>query len=371
MKLENSQAFLTLVRLGINHELINDSKPTIYDAETINWTELKALAERQGLFAILMDGIEKLRTNDNHNENENLPKQMALLEWIGEVLHNYEHRYQAYQKAIRELAGFYNAHGLKMMVLKGYACNIDWPKPEHRPCGDIDIWLFGKQKEADASLEAEKGIKIDNSHHHHTVFYWGGFMVENHYDFINIHHHKSNVGIEKILKKLGEDDSHYIELNGEKVYSPSPNLHALFLLRHALNEFAAGSINIRQLLDWAFFLEKHGKEVDWDWLHSVLDEYHMRDFYNCINGICVDNLGFESTLFPLLQFNSCQKDRVLNEILDPEIPNNKPQYLIIRVFWKINRWKANEWKHKLCYKESMWSAFWSGVWSHLLKPASI
>lgn len=80
---------------------------------------------------------------------------------------------------------------------------------------------------------------IDISHHHHTVFEWQGFTVENHYDFINVHHHKSHVGLEQIFKELGENETNYVELNGEKVYLPSPNLHALFLIRHALNHFAS------------------------------------------------------------------------------------------------------------------------------------
>ena len=79
------------------------------------------------------------------NSTNTLPLQMKL-EWIGEVLQNYEQRYSAYENAIGSLADFYNQHGFKMMVLKGYACSLDWPKPEHRPCGDIDIWQFGQQK---------------------------------------------------------------------------------------------------------------------------------------------------------------------------------------------------------------------------------
>lgn len=47
-------------------------------------------------------------------------------------------------------------------------------------------------------------IKIDTSHHHHTVFEWEGFTVENHYDFLNVHHHKSNVEMERIFKSLGD-----------------------------------------------------------------------------------------------------------------------------------------------------------------------
>lgn len=61
-------------------------------------------------------------------------------------MQSYEGRYAAYEKAIGSLAGFYNQHGYKMMVLKGYASSLDWHNPKHRPCGDIDIWQFGEQK---------------------------------------------------------------------------------------------------------------------------------------------------------------------------------------------------------------------------------
>ena len=298
------------------------------------------------------------------------PKEMILL-WIGEVLQDYEYRYEQYRRSVAELAGFYNEHGIKMMLIKGLSCGMNWPKPEHRPCGDIDIWLFGQQSEADAILEKEKGIKVDKSEHHHTVFFWRDFMVENHYDFINVHHHKSNVEIEKILKELGQDDSHLEEINGEKVYSPSPNLHALFLLKHMMMHFAAEGITLRQLIDWAFFAKAHHKEVDWDWLMGVLDKFGMEDLYNTFNAICVEDLGFEATIFHHVQFNPITKTMVLNDILSPEFSIEPPNNLFKRVSFKLRRWRGNTWKHELCYKESMWSAFWSGIWNHLLKPSSI
>lgn len=160
------------------------------------------------------------------------------------------------------------------MILKGYACSLKWPKPEHRPCGDIDIWLFGKQKKADELIAKEKGIKVDTSHHHHTVFFWRDFMVENHYDFVNVHGLKSSAQLEKIFKALGEDNSHFVDVYGEKVYLPSPNLHAIFLIRHMVSHFAAAEITLRQVLDWGFFVEKHTKEIDWGgclkcWKNSI------------------------------------------------------------------------------------------------------
>lgn len=321
-----------------------------------------------GLSAIVLDGLNEVLKSNPHLSSLNSQFKLSL---IGEVMQSYDGRYSVYEKAIGSLAAFYNQHGYKMMVLKGYASSLDWPNPKHRPCGDIDIWQFGKQKEADAVLTKEKGVKIDTTHHHHTVFEWDGFSVENHYDFINVHHHKSNAEFEKILKQLGEDDSFSVEVNGEKVYLPSPNLHALFLLKHLMMHFASEGIMLRQVVDWGFFVEKHGKEVDWNYVQDVLDRFGMHQMFNIINAICVGDLGFDVAYFPAVQFDPGLKDRVLNEILAPEYSNHTPTGFIKRVIFKIRRWMANAWKHQLCYKDSMWSAFWSGVWNHLLKPSSI
>lgn len=361
-ELENNLhfTFLQLVRLGIG-----TSKDVTVSKGSISWADLKSLADEQGLTAVVLDALN----TDGANLTESMPLRMKL-EWIGEVLQNYEQRYKTYENAISSLAGFYNQYGYKMMLLKGYGCSLDWPKPEHRPCGDIDIWLFGEQKGADGVL-SKKGIILDNSHHHHSIFYWDNFMVENHYDFIEIHHHKSNPGFEKILKELGNDDSYTTLVNGEKVYLPSPNLHALFLLKHAMSHFAAEIFTFRQLLDWAFFVKKYTKEIDWPWVEQILEEYGMKKLYDVFNAICVGDLGFDVHLFPIVQSDPTLKDRVLNEMLSPEFSETEPKGLIKRVIFKYRRWKANEWKHELCYKESMWSAFWSGTWNHLLKPSTI
>ena len=192
--------FLALIRIGLG-----DSNTIASVSASINWSDVKALAERQGLSAILVDGIERLQ------ESLRPPKE-ELLQMIGEVMQGYELRYEMYRRAIAELAAFYNSHGFRMMVLKGYVCSINWPKPEHRPCGDIDIWLYGDYKEADAVLKREKGIEINNDRQHHTVFDWLGFMVENHFDFTDLHHHKSNRDIEEILKDLGHKSTSTIDI---------------------------------------------------------------------------------------------------------------------------------------------------------------
>lgn len=224
---------------------------------------------------------------------------------------------------------------------------------------------------ADEVISREAGIDVDTSEHHHTVFLWKGFMVENHYDFINVHHHKSNADFERILKELGNDDTYSVEVYGERVCIPSPDLHNLFLLRHAMAHFAATEITTRHLLDWAFFIEKNSKDINWTWSQEVLGKFGMTEFFSIVIAICIEDLGFDKLLFPICYHDPEMKNKVLSEILSPQFPGKMPTKLFARVIWKYRRWYANTWKHKLCYKESLWSAFWSGVWNHLLKPSSI
>ena len=87
--------------------------------------------------------------------------------------------------------------------------------------------------------------------------------------------------------------------------------------------------------------------------------------------ICIEDLGFDAGLFPKPVYDAALKERVLGELLSPEFAEPMPSGLLRRIMFKFRRWRANEWKHRLCYTESMWSAFWSGVWDHLLKPKSI
>ena len=137
MQSVNKESFLSLVRMGIGHSGVI---PNVLD-----WQAIKNLADKQGLTAVVVDGIEQLP------DTKRPPKEL-LLQWIGEVFQSYENRYKLYQRAIAELAGWYNAHGYKMMVLKGYACGLDWLKPEHRPCGDIDIFLMDKEGRHDEEM---------------------------------------------------------------------------------------------------------------------------------------------------------------------------------------------------------------------------
>ena len=257
-----------------------------------------------------------------------------------------------------------------MMVIKGYGLSLNYPVPAHRPCGDVDIWNYGEYKRADQLLHDELGIKIDNSHHHHTVFHFEGQMFENHYDFVNVYAHPSSKEVEVRLKELAFQGDEEIEVEGKPVFLPSPDLNALFLLRHTSAHFAAEKMSLRQILDWGTFVQKYHDRIDWKGLESFVDSVGMTPFYQVLNGICVDYLGFPIHVFP--SGRSSVEGRVMEDFFSPEFTDENPKGCLFgSLWWRYRRWKYNAWKHRLVYPESMLRTFLAQLKAHLMKPASL
>ena len=87
-----------------------------------------------------------------------------------------------------------------------------------------------------------------------------------------------------------------------------------------------------------------------------------------MNAICVENLGFDASIFHGIQFNPVLKEKVLRDIMYFGYSFEDSPSVIRKYAYMFQRWRGNIWKQKLCYKETIWSMFWNGIWSHLLKP---
>ena len=127
-------SLLHLLQLGLSGKIKESVIDIKYD---IDWHSVYALALRQGITAIQLDAISKL-------PNEARPSKPVLLQWIGQAT-MMERMYARHKERIASLAELYGQQGIRMLLLKGYGCSLCYPKPDHRPTGDIDVYLFGKQ----------------------------------------------------------------------------------------------------------------------------------------------------------------------------------------------------------------------------------
>lgn len=398
----------------INYSLHRESSVSaIY---TANWAEVYGLAVKQGVLALVWDGLQPLfaecmmarqevtekecskqdpakgtpsvslipeqdaekenlftnRISERGISETDLPDRVLHLQWVLNV-EQIEKRYNKQKRLIGQLAAFYQEHGIRMMLLKGYGLSLLYPMPAHRECGDIDIWLYGDQERADRLLKEEKGVKIDPDKHHHTTFTIGGIMVENHYDFLNVHSHRSNREIEAELKRLAaEEPCEEIKVEGATVWLPSPNFNALFLLRHAAAHFAAAEIGLRHLVDWAVLLKHHAACIDWTWLDRLCRYHHMDRFLYAITALSIDHLGLSTEGLPTIPRNRELEEEILNEIISPRFAEKMPEQGIVhRLLFRYRRWWANRWKHRLVYREGLFATFLQQIFSHLMKPKSL
>ena len=357
--MKNNQTLLRLVRIGsgldsaISDTILPDSP---------NWQSLYPIALHQGVSAILLDAIGLLQEDVR-------PAKSVLLQWIGQAT-MMERMYARHKERIASLAELYGQQGIRMLLLKGYGCSLCYPKPEHRPTGDIDVYLFGKNDEADDLVEKCLGIKVHREYHKHSTFNYGGVEVENHAKFIDDVSHKSNIRFEQILMSV-LDKEECLPSPIDNVLLPSPTFNALFLLRHTGEHFASNEITLRHVLDVGTFFRQYHSHIDWPLVFKVYKEERMLRFFNAIVTICVEYIGIDAACFAsddklyTYQSDTSLADRILSDIFEKKdtLPmstagintiGKKLKYAID----KSHRWWRNRWKYKLVYNENLVESFW-------------
>lgn len=359
-----TQAVMLLIKASLGNNDLNCR--ACLDAP-IDWDRVYHLAAAQGVLAIVWDGIAELHRVGIMDTTRVIPRELRL-KWALSV-ENIEKRYMKQRSALAHLSHILAEHDIRVAPLKGYGLSLCYPIPEHRACSDIDIWLFGEQKRADDILRSKYNIAIDEDKHHHTVFYLDGVMVENHYDFLNIASHYSSRSIESYLKEEATRSTEVLTVDGATIYLPSVDCHALFLLRHAASHFAAIGIVLRHVIDWGLFVKRHHKDINWDRLRSICREQNMEEFLDAMSAMASEICNMNLSLIPGTQRRISLERRILCDILEPEFSTKRPDKGTIRIItFKLRRWWANRWKHRLVYRDTLVSSFITQTWSHIRKP---
>lgn len=364
------QSLLTLIRSAVSGGNIDTG-----ELDGTDWQDLYALSIDQGVAGICFDTVARLKEGGRISIDP-----ILFTEWYG-VMRLWEAEYAKHQYEIKNLNRFYSHFGIRMLLLKGVGVSTSWPEPKHRPCGDIDIFLFedkdfieqGKvtcaQDRGDALITERLHLKVNRGTSHHSDFDIEGVNVENHKDLLDDESHRANAVVGDALLSLlsagrGTDR---IMADGVEVAVPSATFNALYLLRHAGLHFATERLLLRQVLDWGLMVQ-NSKGIDWDFVLQVVREQKMERFLDCMIEICVCDLGMDASCFPPFQPQGRLKDRVLADILSPEFNEENDTVIGVNVryiIYKVRRFVANRWKYRLVYPTSLWGIFWNLAWNRL------
>lgn len=267
------------------------------------------LGMEQGFPSVLYDGLQKVFAQGSYQIDEDLN-----YDWFGTCL-GAEMAYAAQEKTLSFLSSFYRYYGMEMMLLKGFGLCPLYPVPNHRPLGDIDIWLFGNLEKGDALLEEKLGIQVEKDKEHHTVFSVNGIMVENHYEFLNLKSHPTNRLFHEALERLGREQKEPYPVGRGVVFLPSATFNSVFLFRHLAQHYMGAGINFRQLADWVLFLKRDAAKVDWSVLTDLVKNSGCEPFYRAVMGLSVHLFGLSAQMFPPFERAEAWEKQVVRDIL--------------------------------------------------------
>ena len=289
--------FLQLVRFGLGTS--KDAKIP----KDVDWVRLKALADAQGLTAVVLDGLNSLPLSSL--DAYGMP-QMLRLEWIGEVLQG-EQTYKLHQEVATDMANLFHRNGIRTYVLKGRIIAECYPRPEHRVSSDMDCFLSnnnvnlndndnrrGSHEEAwklGNDLIRAKHFDVGEGFYKNSSFHLPGLMVENHLFLTPFRGNERLESLEKVLQAMLQEDKGEDVIEGTWLYRPPVMVSALFLIEHAYSHFLHEGLTWRMVLDWVMFRKKHEKEIVWADFEAHMDEFGFRKFYDAFNAIGMETFN--------------------------------------------------------------------------------
>lgn len=341
--------FLQLVSSGIGTS--RDTKIS----KNFDWNTLEVLAKKQGLFAIVFDGVEQLLPSLR-------PQLTTWLRWIGEVQLE-EARCNQQRGEAFKMARLFHRNGIRTYVLKGDVVSECYPKPQHRVCCDLDCFLLPEESNFDAwdkgnRLIEDAGGKVEEIFYKNSTFHFPSLMVENH-KFLtpfrgNYRLRQLEVLLQGMVKNgiVGQAHDEDARFEGSELWRPPVLVSALFLIEHAYSHFLHEGLTWRHVLDWVMFSRKHKDKINWEEFDSRIDEFGFRKFYDAF-------IRLGKYLLGEIQDNclTVQEKKMLDDVWRPLDLHESVRGFKGKLALAGNTWRAR-WKYRYFTEITWFTALW-------------
>ena len=336
--------FFRLIRsgAGLGAAPVSDTADTAVTPGS--WERIYRMAADHGLSAVMWDGICRLPAAQQ-------PPRETRIRWALSA-EKLEERYRHQQQTASKLAARFSEEGLRMLLLKGLGLSRDYPLPEHRECGDIDIYLYG-QSDKGVRVLHEIGAHLYFDVPKHSEYVWDGVLIENHRTILNVRRNRTERELNAVLVRLLEKEGTHGLAPG--IQAPRATFNAIFLIRHAAVHFQKEGIVLRHLCDWACFLTRHWDEIDHALFRTAMEDYRMDRFADLMTAAAVEYLGAE---VPGPECEAGMLGRFMEEVLTLSPMPDKPLPRLLR---KLSGPYRNRWRLREVLRTPVWRYYYDTV----------
>ena len=184
--------------------------------------------------------------------------------------------------------------GATPLVVKGIVCRQLYPRADHRPSADEDLWIPPEQYPLCHGVMTRLGLvtgETDPDGVYEVPYRRAGSPL-----YIELHKHLFPPGFRVADAELNgffSNARHIIEqVPGGTLRTLHPTDHMTYLLFHAFKHFLHSGFGIRQICDILLFAHRHGGAIDWEQVRLSCRAIRAEKFAAALFAIGIRHLGF-------------------------------------------------------------------------------
>ena len=233
-------------------------------------------AQMQNLLPLLAYMNKKHRLFSDENTNAVLNRQLRQTIF----LHN--QRYAAFE----ELSKTLSENGIDHLPVKGWYLRHLYEVPELRTFGDIDVLIRREDRQRVHGLMVSMGFSVQTDWEPTYTYRRGAELYELHTNLMEA----SLDGRSDLPAYFADAWSHAHVVSGRR-FEPEKSFHFLYTLCHLAKHLYAGGAGLRMYLDAALFLQRHGRELDWEGIRREMAALKLPEFLDTVLTCCESWFG--------------------------------------------------------------------------------
>ena len=266
--------------------LTGEAPPLALFKAPVDWDAVYKISFDQTVVSIVTDGISLL-------PDEMKPEIDALEPFLADTLAT-EIRNDQMDRFLVGMMEALDREGLRPLVIKGQCLALNYPHPNHRQSGDIDLLVPPSRYKPLRDYLVAKAGHLDKEYEQvlHQGMMFGSVEVEVHGSIatqmsFNLDRRLSD----EIVRIFAEEDFSEAEIRGKAVRCPGDVFNAVYIFLHMYRHYFSGGVGLRQICDWAMFLHARRETLDRGLLGSRLRDLGLMRAWKVFGAFAVEYAG--------------------------------------------------------------------------------
>ena len=286
------QAFLVLLRQGLWSR--KETATNLFPLTSEEWMQIYDMAVKQTVQGIVYDGISLL-------PKEWQAPRTILIRWTVAIdqLERMNRQQNTLLNTLPQIFG--QEPAIPYQVLKGQGIAAHYPKPQHRICGDIDLYFGNEEQTEKANQRIESlGIQVERGKNGESNYILNGVLIEHHAHLIDLHYNK---------KELKQWEANRFRQGKQ---TPDAVANHLLLSTHILKHLVNEGIGLRQLCDAAMALVRLSEVTDKQELEQLSRQWYIYRWNQLLYALLVKHIGMPEEYLPFP--TRVNPDKLMDEV---------------------------------------------------------